>query len=213
MSGFPFPDRIGSREELKRDILYSRVDKLREDEIADAAWVRGVEAMKMLIERYPGMDIRQMADALGLTITHESKDNVAANIRFFSEYYSGKKKIILYDKSILLWANKNQMPVNEAEDLILSHELYHHLECTELGLTSKIATVPWIRIGSLTFGKCGLRSLSEIGAHGFSRTYYDLLRPELEEYKGKTLKNYALNETELRARGIKAKKGIRGLFS
>jgi hypothetical protein len=63
-----------------------------------------------------------------------------------------------------------------AANLILSHEFFHFLECTGLGLTSRMYQVPMIVIGPLKIGRTGIRALSEIGAHGFARTYYDLLR-------------------------------------
>ena len=223
MKSFPFPDKIESREELTRDILFRKIQPEQKERISNEAWDIGVKAMQKLISEYPGKGIVEICQAKGLKIVHESKDSVAGNIRFFSEYYSGKKQIVLNDKSVKLWAQANKLKVRDAEELILSHEMFHHLECTELGLTSNIYKVPWIKIGNLEIGTCGIRALSEIGAHGFSRTYYDMTgrfpkepfiasndqdrdddEPAVPKTNGK-LRNYALNEADLRAsQGFKA---------
>lgn len=223
MRTFPFPDKMESQEELSRDILFYKIDPALKERITSRAWDIGVAAMEGLVREYPGKSIWDIIDAKGLKIVHEPKDNVAGNVRFFSEYYSGKKIIILYDKSVRLWARANRLRVRDAEELILSHEMFHHLECTELGPTSDIYQVPWIEIGVLSIGKCGIRALSEIGAHGFSRTYYDVTgRFPREPYDDPEeifdaaeqnmpagngrLKNHALNEHELLS-----SRGLRGL--
>jgi hypothetical protein len=55
------------------------------------------------------------------------------------------------------------------------HEFFHVLETTRLGLTSKEYTVPLITIGPCKLGKTGIHALSEIAAHAFTNTYYELL--------------------------------------
>lgn len=175
MKAFPFPDHIGSREELKRDLLYHKIPPKDINEISNMAWDTGVNAAKNLISEYgTEISMEEIAKANGLIVERKNKDNIAGNVRYFSEYYSGQNKIILYTDSIKKWADSNNMVYIEAEELILSHEFYHFLECTKLGLTSKKYTVPTIKIGSLNIGKSGIRALSEIGAHGFSRTIYEL---------------------------------------
>ena len=72
-------------------------------------------------------------------------------------------------------------------NLILSHEYFHFLEVTELGLTSRDYTVPMVQIGPVRLGKTGLRALSEIGAHAFARTYHDLLRQKEAQEDGTEL--------------------------
>lgn len=173
MRTFPFPDRIESREELKCDTLYRKIPSEKLEEISNIAWNRGVAAAQALLEQHSGKDIWQIAQAEGLTVLHEGRDNVAGSVRYFSEYFSARKEIVLYVDSVRLWARANSLELKAAEELILSHEMYHHMECTTLGLTSDLYRVPWIRVGKITIGKCGIRALSEIGAHGFSRTYYE----------------------------------------
>lgn len=186
MRTFPFPDKIMSREELPRDLLYEKIPQSELVRISDKAWETGVEAAQNVVEEYgTSKSIKEIAKISGLTIEWNSVDNVVGNVRYFSEYYSGRNRIILYAESISKWAKVNNMTVQEAEELILSHEYFHFLECTKLGLTSKQFMVPKIKIGTVTLGKSGIRALSEIGAHGFSRTFYELRG----EAKGKKITN------------------------
>jgi len=173
MKEFPFPNKIESREELKRDVLYRKIPIQDIGRIADNAWNTGVREAQRCLTKYPGLDIRQMIEQEQLTIQTEVKDNISGKQRYFSEYYSGRKTIILYSLSIGKWAESNSLDYEEAEDLLISHEFYHHLECNVLGLTSKQFKVPTLRIGPLILAKSGILALSEIGAHGFVRTMYE----------------------------------------
>lgn len=173
---FPFPDRIGSREELRRDIHYRKIAKEDLGRISDRAWETGVHAASELLKKYPGMPVYKVMEEEGLKISRVNQDQVSGNVRYFSEYYSGRKEIILYEKSICLWARENHLSVGKAEEMILAHEFYHHLECTRLGLTSRQYQVPILQLGGWKIGRTGIRSLSEIGAHGFARTIYEALK-------------------------------------
>lgn len=199
MRAFPFPDKLMSREELPRDLLYEKIPKWDIDRISDRAWETGAAAARELVKEYGcDKDMEDIARLAGLTVKRINKDNVAGNVRYFSEYYSGRSMIVLYQDSISKWAKMNMLSIQEAEELILSHEYYHFLECTKLGLTSKQYTVPTIRIGAITLGKSGIRALSEIGAHGFSRTFYELSRKlkGKETHKRELLLNEALSPLE-----------------
>lgn len=173
MRAFPFPDQVESRDELKRDILFPKIPSDKIVQISDQAWNVGVSAAQKILSRYPEMDIRQILKAEGLTVSPIHKDNVVGSVRYFSEYYSGKKQIFLYIDSIRMWAEANGLAQADAEDLILAHEMFHYLECTSLGLTSNLYQVPVVKIGKVAIGKSGIRALSEIGAHGFSRSFYE----------------------------------------
>ncbi len=174
MKAFPFPDKDGAGEELERDLLYRKIPVGELERILDMAWNRGVSAAKMISEKYPRKSMEEISKWEGLRIKRIPSDQVSGRIRYFSEYYSGRREIILYLASIEKWAEHNRLSDKEAVEMILSHEIYHHLECTKLGLTSDLYQIPIIRIGKLKIGKSGIRALSEIGAHGFSRTIYEI---------------------------------------
>ena len=169
---FPFPDHIGSRQELIRDIHYHKIPQEDISHIADRAWDTGAAAASDILDKYPGKSIWEVIKQEGLKVIKVDKDNVIGGMRCFSEYYSGRKTITLYLKSVKMWAAENRVSLKYGEELILAHEFFHHLECSVLGLTSSQYKVPRLTIGRWKIGKSGIRALSEIGAHGFSRTFY-----------------------------------------
>lgn len=198
MKAFPFPNKTGSREELERDILYKKIPDSDRVNICVNAWNTGVKAAEDICRQFPDKSISEIIKESGLKLERINKDNVSGNIRFFSEYFSGPNKIVLYTASIRLWVKNNNMSENEAERLILSHEYFHFLECNKIGLVSKQYLVPTLRIGKLILAKSGIRALSEIGAHGFSRRFYELKGEiSIDTKEDARLINQAMNLVQL----------------
>ena len=173
MRAFPFPDRLESREELKRDILYRRIPEEDREAVCDMAWERGRKAACEILEQYPGMKLPEIAGKEGLKVEYAEEEKVNAVLRTFGEYSVRENKMILYQGSIKKWAQANELPFEEAQELVGAHEFFHFLECARLGETSKLYMVPTLRIGRLILARSGIRALSEIGAHGFARTYFE----------------------------------------
>lgn len=171
----PFPGRELAKEELSRDSCYGKVPECDRSKIIDNAWLKGVRAAEMVFGRCRGeKNFLRIAEESGLACIKVDRDYVMGNQRYFSDYLTGQKRIQLYMKSISLWAEENGMELDEAVNLILSHEYYHFLEWNELGMTSKDYQVPMVKLGRLKIGRTGIRALSEIGAHGFAGRYYQL---------------------------------------
>ena len=104
----------------------------------------------------------------------------------------------MYVGAIKKWAESNKLALEKALEIILAHELYHHLECTKLGLTSKQYMVPTLQIGRFKWGKSSILALSEIGAHGFAYTYYELQGKKGGVKAKKGLMNAAINVNQFR---------------
>ncbi|MEY8357201.1 hypothetical protein AALB39_28195 [Lachnospiraceae bacterium 54-53] len=171
----PFPGRELANEELSRDSCCGKVPECDRPIITDKAWLKGTKAAELIFGRYRGeTDFMRIIEKSGLTCKKIDTDYVMGNQRYFSDYLTGQKLIHLYMKSISLWAEENEMELDEAVNLILSHEYYHFLEWSELGLTSKDYQVPMLKLGGLKIGRTGIRALSEIGAHGFAFRYHQL---------------------------------------
>lgn len=178
---FPFPNMKLAEKELCYDPCYSKIPKDKCQTIAKEAWQVGEEAARNIFSEFDGLyDFFAICKRSKLIIELKGKDNVVGNQRYFSDYVSGKNTITLYEGSIKQWAKQNGMELREAENTILSHEYFHFLEWTKLGLTSRNYQVPMITIGKFNLGKTGIRALSEIGAHGFARTYFDLCQMKME---------------------------------
>jgi len=174
---FPFPDFESAGKELSYDYCYNKIPAGDREKIVKAAWDKGSLAAAAIYERYRGeKDFFVITEKSGLVCQKADLDYIAGDRRYFSDYLSGKKLIRLFTKSIALWAKKNDLDEKTAANLILSHEYFHFLECTELGLTSRLYQVPMIILGPLKIGRTGIRALSEIGAHGFAYTYNTFIR-------------------------------------
>lgn len=203
MKAFPFPDQYESFEELKLDILYDKIPVCDIQEIHKKAWDTGSTAAEDILQKYNTKSIKDIISLSKLKLEWNPKDNVVGNVRYFSEYYSGQNKIIVYDKSVTLWAKENNFTKMEAVDLILSHEYYHFLECTKLGLTSKQYLVPTLKLGNLVILKSGIKALSEIGAHGFSRRFFELtVGLPMEKENSFKLRNSATNLIEFEGKNM-----------
>ena len=178
----PFPGRELADKELSYDYCYGKIPEKDRASIVQAAWDKGAAAARSLFEEAGGeTDFFAIAASRGLECKHVDKDYVLGNQRYFSDYLSGRKRIRLFTKSIALWAKQNQLSQKAAENLILSHEFFHFLECSQIGLTSRDYQVPMLILGSLRLGRTGIRALSEIGAHAFAHTYWDLRKEQPNE--------------------------------
>lgn len=175
----PFPGRELADRELTYDLCYRRIPEEDRESIVEHAWQKGCQAAKMVFDEQKGStDFFSIVKNSGLKLEEKDIDYVAGQQRYFSDYVSGRKTVTLYLKSIALWAEENEMELHAAENLILSHEYYHFLEITRLGLTSRDYQVPMLILGPIKIGKTGVRALSEIGAHAFARTYFELAHEE-----------------------------------
>ena len=178
----PFPNKALAYKELTYDPCYSKIPQQHRQSIVESAWQKGEQAARDVYEAFCGnMDFREIAQNSGLVIEKKNRDYVVGNRRYFSDYISGKNLLILYLSSISLWAKSNALDLSTAINIIISHEYFHFLEWTKLGLTSRDYTVPMLLIGKLKLGKTGIRALSEIGAHAFAHTYFSLAGNKGEE--------------------------------
>lgn len=178
----PFPTRELAEKELSYDPCYEKIPEQDRAAIVDRAWEKGAAAAREVFAQTGGSwDFREISREAGLKCVFLDVDYIVGKQRYFSDYLSGKNEIRLYSKSIALWAAQNNLTQDQAVNVILSHEFFHFLEWNKLGLTSRDYTVPMLTLGKWRIGRTGIRALSEIGAHGFARTYYDLVSQKEEQ--------------------------------
>lgn len=174
---FPFPDKENSFPLLQNDPEFRKIPADEVDSVFEHAWEIGVQAAEKLLAAYkPPVDFFEIAAHEQIKIISKTEDNVAANIRFYSEFYPKLKEIYLYDGSIRLWCAANGLSLTNGRMIILSHEFFHYLEHKELGWVSKSRQVYMLKIGSLEIGKTGIAALSEIAANAFAYTCFPYLR-------------------------------------
>ena len=179
---FPFPGRDLADQELTYDPCYRKIREQDRAVIVEKAWQKGAEAARRVFAREQGsVDFYTIARNSGLKLVEVAKDYIVGKQRYFSDYISGQNQINLYSGSIQKWAEQNGLAYGDAVNLILSHEYYHYLEMNEIGLASRDYLVPMLVIGPVKLGKTGIRALSEVGAHAFARTYYELVTERKQE--------------------------------
>lgn len=188
---FPFPDKENSFPLLQNDPEFRKIPEDEVDSVFESAWETGVKAAEKLLAEYkPPVDFFEIAAHEQIKIISKAEDNVAANIRFYSEFYPKLKEIYLYDGSIRLWCAANGLSLTNGRMIILSHEFFHYLEHKELGWVSKSRQVYMMKIGGLEIGRTGIGALSEIAANAFAYTCFPYL--SIDE---NTVVEYAQEET------------------
>lgn len=160
-------------EILRRDPCFGKIDANAVDRAFDAAWKIGSEEGGRFVAECKGnFDICERLQEYGVSITTEDADCVIGNMRYYCEFISKKKAIVVYRKSVELWAEENAVSYLDALNVILAHEYFHYLEETKLGWVSKKCEVPMLVFGRWKLGKTGVAALSEIAANAFASECY-----------------------------------------
>lgn len=170
---FPFPGREASKRILHADPCFKKIPTDQVDEVFEKAWQTGEAAATQFLAQLDNpasLSMLQLLEKKNFRIEVKDVDYVMGNIRYFCEYMSEENIILIYRKSVELWAEKNRLSYEAARDLILAHEYFHYLEWHKIGRTSKQCLVPMLRIGKLSLGKTGIAALSEIGANAFANS-------------------------------------------
>lgn len=161
--------------ELKNDIVFDKIPKDKYEEYIDFAYERGRKTGEEFVKKLGTNIPSEMAEKLGLLIEEKNMGMRAEEYRVFSEYYSKMNKIFLYKDSIQKEFNKlKEKGLTDLEDykkireIFIAHEIYHHLECHEIGLTSREKKVVVFKMGPIKITS-GVRSLCEVGAHSFTK--------------------------------------------
>lgn len=174
MEFFPFPDKTACLEELKRDKYADRIPEGDWQGILEAAWDRGESAAHDCFQQGK-TDIYQVVEQANLQINRIDRDMVVGGTRYFAEIYVKTGTVNIYTPSVALWTRHNSLTERQAEELILAHEYFHYLEYTILPPAKDIYQIPILRLFGCTLMSAGLRSVSEIGAHSFTRNYYQMI--------------------------------------
>lgn len=166
--------------ELKSDVLFHKIPENKYFEFIDFAWGIGIETAKKYINRLSTNVPSEMIEKLGISILETEKGFSSPEYKIYSEYYSNLKKITLYKKNIInefeQLSNKNITDIKDysrMRELFIAHEIFHHIECHDIGLTLKKKKVVTFKIGPFKLTS-GVRALSEIGAHAFTKEIINL---------------------------------------
>jgi hypothetical protein len=166
--------------ELKRDIIYGKIPPKLYNEIIDTAWQSGVDAATMCAQELDTSMPSEILKLLKLKLKIEDWVEGNSKVKVFSEYEDNDLTITLHPNIIdygVKRANESGFEqvkdYDEAKELFIAHEIYHHLECRRLGLTSKKIKIHTFKLGPIKI-ESGIRAMCEIAAHAFSITLYNM---------------------------------------
>jgi hypothetical protein len=166
--------------ELQNDVLFNRIAVEQYHELIDFAWNTGYKTAKEYITKYETSSPTEMLNKLGLTLLELNDGYISPEYRILSEYFSNMKRIVLYKSTIIEEVKKLKNlgisgfdEYTHIRELFIAHEIFHHIECHDQGLTSKQKKIVTFRWGPFTLTS-GVRALCEIGAHSFAKTLLNL---------------------------------------
>lgn len=165
---------IGTTE-MKYDVEYRYIPEEDKGRLIEFAWQKGILTAQRCRAQYAdAISPEELAQKLGVRVVTKT----TGPDRIFSEYYSNTREIRLLRKSIeerFIPQNLEALTVadfDHVKHIFIAHELFHHLEChdPEVGLTYREYRVTVLSVGPFQ-RKAGLKCLSEIAAHSFTKAY------------------------------------------
>lgn len=171
---FKSPYDIGMME-LKRDSVFRKIKPDSYNDLIDFSWERGKSTAMKYMDKLSTSVPSEMITKLNITVAIKMWEIGKSAILFYSEYADKPPTITLYENSIahglenaIAHGYKQILSLDAAKEIFLAHELYHHIECRDIGLASKEHKVIMAKLGPFKLTS-GIRALCEIGAHSFAR--------------------------------------------
>lgn len=160
-----------SEKILKRDPVYNKIEKEKRKEMIEAAVSMGTEMARKLSAdgKWKESDtLSEYFEKIGISVKHINKDFRLNEIRYCADIAPRRKEILMYEKSIEIWAKEQGNSLEDARNFILIHEIYHYLVYDKNQFASAAYQVPMVKIGKFSIGKTGIRTLEEIAANAFA---------------------------------------------
>lgn len=169
----PFDIEVIAQQELQRDRLFPLLTPDQCDFYLRSALAIGVgEAAK-----YRGETMLRLAQTLGATVEEYDGGNVIAGCEIYAEYDVRIRNIRLHRAGIKHLAERlgsvrtdgDARPL--AHDLLIAHELFHHLEATRIGPVHRmLPSIAVPVVGGLVRMRRYVLRTREIAAHSFAHT-------------------------------------------
>ncbi|WP_273380530.1 hypothetical protein [Symbiobacterium thermophilum] len=183
--------RLGlARLELRQDLLRDRITPALEERFARSALDLGEDAARAVRDRFPEASLWDLAEAWGVEVSWDTALPAAhLRIRALYERTGERSRIRLNRALIAETAARLRFCLDPPpdEELVavtaLAHELFHHLEETELGLLShRLEPVPVWKVGPWQVNR-RIQRVREVGAHAFASALLGLpYLPNLWDY-------------------------------
>ncbi|BCZ49092.1 hypothetical protein psyc5s11_51590 [Clostridium gelidum] len=162
-----------SRDPIKNKISY----ELRQEMIEKANLCGKEQALK-LKKRFHNFSVKQIVEKMNLKITHKDSNGTDNYIMFAC--YNSPNKVTLFTKNMILveqFIKENQLEKSldnvDIENMLLLHEMFHHIEGNEQNIYTKTETIKLWKIGFFEY-KSKLIALGEIAAMAFAKEMLSL---------------------------------------
>ena len=173
----PFEIETIARQELQRDRLFPLLTPEQCYFYIRAA----LEIGRNEAAPYAGQDMFGLASKLGASLEEVDSGNLVAGCILYAEYDAGLRRIRLYRAGIARLALRCGQTVPEADawqfarDLLIAHELFHHLEATRLGpVHRRLPPIAVPTLGGRWRVQRRVLRTREIAAHSFAHTLLGL---------------------------------------
>ncbi|MCW3096114.1 MAG: hypothetical protein JWL77_1732 [Chthonomonadaceae bacterium] len=169
----PFAIETIARQELQCDRLFPRLTSEQREFYITAALAIGAREAA----HHSGASMLSLAHQLGTRVEEYDGGNVVAGCEIYAEYDVVSRRIRLHRAGVAHLAVRLGQTLPEAiaqetaRDLLIAHELFHHLEATCLGPVHR--TLPSISVslvGRLWRVQRHILRTREIAAHSFAHT-------------------------------------------
>lgn len=162
-----------SRDQLNNKISYELKQKMIEK-----ANLCGKEQALKIKRRYHNLSVKEIAEKMNLKIMHKDSNGTDNYIMFAC--YNSPDKVTLFMKNITLveqFIKENQLGKwldnVDIESMLLSHEMFHHIEGNEPNIYTRTEKVNLWKIGFFQY-KSKLIALGEIAAMAFTKELLSL---------------------------------------
>jgi hypothetical protein len=154
--------------------------QLLETDLANAAIRNGKEAARLVRKRYPKQTAAEIAYALGVKV-EQSRERAQIGWRHRRAIYQRYPPQILIFMEGVLQLSRLAVEFDLTElvsqdaiiEVIIAHELLHHLEPELMPNLKRQYRIKWLAIGSFTLYR-EIYALREIAAHTFSKEICEL---------------------------------------
>jgi hypothetical protein len=158
----------------------TKLDDLRRSGCVPWAVAEGKGAAADVRRSYRDQSSEAILVDLGVEIIESEATPKLAWRHRRSEYFGRPPRVIVYRKALValgaLAADAGlaaEFPAPDMRNLVLAHELYHHLAFQSRGRVSDRCRVPWIYLGPLMLRRRE-PALDEIAAHAFTQALLSL---------------------------------------
>lgn len=157
---------------LKRDPVYGKIEKEKRKGMIKTAVSMGRDRAAELSadEKWKESDtLFEYLEKIGITVKRVNQDFLVNDTRYCADIAPKKKEILVYEKSVEIWAKERGYSLENARNFILIHEIYHYLEYDRNKFASAAYQVPMLKLGKIELGKTGIAAMGEIAANAFAK--------------------------------------------